>query len=94
GARAVVLATDILDWRSLQWKGRVVAAGEERTPGDLALVHRHADLVCEISPRVGVPSDLARRLFNLDVLPVIIEVDAVYDQTPGKGAGRCIGGAP
>ena len=92
GARAAVLATDIIDWRSLQWKGRVLAADEERTPGDLAAVHRYLDHFCEMAPRVGVPSDLARRLFTLDVRPVVVEVDAVFDQTPGKGAGRCIGG--
>ena len=94
GARAAVLATDVTDYRSLQWKGRVVAVGEERTPGDLAVVHRQVDLLCEISPSIGVPSELARRLFAIDVLPVVVEVDAVFDQTPGKGAGRCIGGQP
>ena len=35
-----------------------------------------------------------RRLFAIDVLPVVVEVDAVFDQTPGQGAGRCIGGQP
>lgn len=94
GARAAVLATDITDYRSLQWKGRVVAVGEERTPGDLAVVHRQVDLICEIAPSIGLQSELARRVFALDVLPVVVEVDAVFDQTPGKSAGRCIGGEP
>lgn len=91
GARAAVLVTDIVTYRSLQWKGRVVSAGEERTPGDLALLHRHVETFCEASPRVGMPGEFVPRLFPLDVVPLVIEVDALYDQTPGPGAGRRVG---
>jgi len=91
GSRAAVLVTDITTYRSVQWKGRVVSAGERRTPGDLALLHRSVEAFCQGSPRVGVRGDQAVRLFPLDVVPLVIEVDALYDQTPGPGAGRRIG---
>ncbi len=90
GARAAVLVTNIITYRSVQWKGRVISAGEGRTPGDLALLHRHIDAFCEASPRVGIARELVVRLFPLEVVPLVIEVDALYDQTPGPGAGRRI----
>ena len=91
GSRAAVLVTDITSYRSVQWKGRVISSGEQRTPGDLALLHRHVDSFSEASPRVGIRSEFVARLFPLDVVPLVIEVDELYDQTPGPGAGRRIG---
>ena len=91
GARVAVLVTNILTYRSVQWKGRVVSVGEGRTPGDLALLHRHIDTFSEASPSVGIPAELVPGLFPLDVVPLVVEADAQYDQTPGPGAGRRIG---
>ena len=90
GARAAVIATDITTYRSLQWKGRVVAAGGERTPGDLAVLHRHVDTFVGASHRVGIAPELADRFFPLEVVPIVVAVDELYDQTPGPGAGRRI----
>ena len=91
GARVAVLVTNILTYRSVQWKGRVVEAGMGRTPGDLALFHRHLDSFCEASQQVGIPRELVPGLFPVDVVPLVVEADALYDQTPGPGAGRQIG---
>ena len=88
GARASILVTDITTYRSVQWKGRVVSAGEERTPGDVALLHRHVEAFGRGSIEVGIPSDLVWAMFSVEVVPLVVEVDAVYDQTPGPGAGR------
>ncbi len=88
GARAAVLVTDIVSYRSVQWKGSIVAAGERRTPGDLALLHRHVEAFRAGSARVGIAPELVGRLFPVEVVPLVIEVDAIYDQTPGPGAGR------
>jgi hypothetical protein len=90
GARVAVLVTDITTYRSVQWKGRVVSAGEERTPGDLALFHRHVEAFGEASPRVGIPQPMIAGLFPRRVVPLEVEVDALYDQTPGPAAGRRI----
>jgi hypothetical protein len=88
GARASVLVTDITTYRSLQWKGRVVQACEPRTPGDLALMHRHIDAFAAGAPTVGIPQRVIDRLFPNDVVALEIEFDAKFDQTPGAGAGR------
>lgn len=88
GARAAILVTDITTYRSVQWKGRVVAAGSERTPGDLSLMHRHIQAMAGASHVVGTPPELVGRLFPSEVVPLVIEVEAAYDQTPGPGAGR------
>jgi hypothetical protein len=88
GARASVLVTDITNYRSLQWKGRVVQACEPRTPGDLALMHRHIDTFAAAAPTVGISPRVIDRLFPNDVVALEIEFDAKFDQTPGAGAGR------
>lgn len=90
GVRVAVLATNILTYRSLQWKGRVLSAGEGRTPGDLALLHRARETFYLAVPQVGFSAELAARLFPLDVVPLVVEVDSLYDQSPGPGAGRRI----
>jgi hypothetical protein len=94
GARASVIVTDITTYRSLQWKGVVVAAGGERTPGDLAVLHRHVDAFVGSSERVGIPAEMADRFFPLEVVPVVLAVEELYDQTPGPAAGRRIGAEP
>ncbi|MDP9075547.1 MAG: pyridoxamine 5'-phosphate oxidase family protein [Actinomycetota bacterium] len=91
GARVAVLVTDITSYRSVQWKGWVVSSGEERTPGDIALFHRHVDAFSQAGPDVGIPREMIPGLFPREVVPLIVEVDAVYNQTPGPGAGGRIG---
>lgn len=88
GARLGVLITDITTYRSVQWKGRVLSATDARTPGDLALLHHHVETFRASSHLVGVQPEKADRIFFTDVVPLVVEVDAVFDQTPGPGAGR------
>ena len=88
GARASVLVTDITNYRSLQWKGRVVQACQPRTPGDLALMHRHIDAFRAAAPTIGVSLRVVDGLFPNDVVALEVDFDAKFDQTPGAGAGR------
>ncbi len=90
GARVAVLVTNITNYRSIQLKGTVVTGVHERTAGDMALVHHHIDTFCEASPQVGLTPDSAVRFFSLDVAAIVLDVDDLYDQTPGPGAGRRI----
>jgi hypothetical protein len=90
GARVAVLVTDITNYRSIQLKGRVVTGPHERTAGDMALLHHHKETFCEASPKVGLTPAGSARLFTTDVVVIVLEVDALYDQTPGPGAGRRI----
>jgi hypothetical protein len=90
GSRVAVLVTDITDYRSIQLKGTVVTGPHERTAGDMALVHHHIDTFCEASPKVGLTPATAVRFFTVDVVAIVLDVDDLYDQTPGPGAGRRI----
>ena len=88
GARVAVLVTNMISYRSIQLKGSVLLASPARTPGDLALVHHHVSTFVETSPAVGIDPALADRFFAVEVVPLVVEVDALFDQTPGPGAGR------
>ena len=91
GSRVAVLVTDITTYRSVQLKGTVQIASPARTPGDVAVVHHHVSTFTGASDSVGMDSRLAPNLFALDVVPLVVEVDELYDQTPGPGAGRRVG---
>jgi hypothetical protein len=88
GARVAVLVTNMLSFRSIQMKGSVLIASPARTPGDLALVHHHVTTFIETSPAVGIDPALSRDFFAVEVVPLVVEVDALFDQSPGPGAGR------
>jgi hypothetical protein len=90
GARVAVLVTDITTYRSIQLKGTVVTGARERTAGDMVLVRHHIDTFCEASPQVGLDPATAVRFFTVDVVAIVLDVDDLYDQTPGPGAGRRI----
>jgi hypothetical protein len=90
GARVAVLVTDITNYRSIQLKGRVLTGPQERTAGDAALVHHHVESFCKAAPQVGLDPELAVALFPLEVVALVLEVDELYNQTPGPGAGRRI----
>ena len=88
GTRASVLVTDITNYRSIQWKGVIVQEPTPRTPGDLAIMHRHVAAFNAGSALVGIRPEVLPAIFPDDVVAIEIEVDARYDQTPGTGAGR------
>jgi hypothetical protein len=91
GASVTVLVTDITNYRSVQWKGRVETAGESRSPGDIALMDHHLTAFKEASNVVGLDPSDAWKLFPTDGVPLVIVVDECFDQTPGPHAGRRVG---
>jgi hypothetical protein len=74
----------------MSFKGTVVEAGAERSSGDLVLVDHHVKAFVEAAPGVGLDRAQASNLFAVEVVPLVIEVDALFDQTPGPAAGRRI----
>jgi hypothetical protein len=90
GAAVALLVTDITTYRSIQLKGHVTIASEERTAGDIALLHRHVEAFCRASAQVGIDPLLAPNVFPDDVVALVLEVDSMFDQTPGPGAGHRI----
>jgi hypothetical protein len=88
---AAITLTSPSTYRSLQIKGRatVSAAGED----DLALVARHQRAFVEEVAAVGLSAESSARLFGAEadvsaaMARIRITVEAMFDQTPGPGAG-------
>ena len=90
GARVAVLVTELVTYRSIQFKGAVLVVEHHRTPGDLALHDHHVASFVEAAPQVGIDPAKAAQFFATEVVPLVVEVEELYDQTPGPGAGRRI----
>ena len=76
--------------RSVQLKGRVTDAGDA-TDDDRARAARY----CQMFEDDVVATDCLDRLIFRRIIPPdycarVVEVDAVFDQTPGPGAGARI----
>jgi hypothetical protein len=87
GCRVAINATDVLDLRGVQAKGelrerRAATLGEQE-----ACRAYRAELV-EVFVRIGVPRDGCGGLWHSGPIAVVrVAVDALFDQTPGLGAG-------
>jgi hypothetical protein len=93
GAVAVTGA-DVPTFRSVQCKGHALAV-EAATAGDRARFSRYrAELARSISEVDGHPVDLVTRLAPAEVVAVTARVEAMFDQTPGPGAGAPLPRAP
>lgn len=86
--QAAVTMTVPSTYRSVQVKGRVI---ELATPsdGDLRRVERHRSAFLAEAALVGLPNEHATRVFAADgdLVKVAIDIDDVFDQTPGPTAG-------
>jgi hypothetical protein len=94
--RIAVCVSRALDNRAVQLKGRVVAVAA----GDAAaraLVDRYRDELARNLAVIGLPPRVTLRLVNWPVHAVRFQVESVFVQTPGPGAGAPLpdgGGAP
>jgi hypothetical protein len=85
--RVAVTSADVATLESVQVKGPVVTV-EPTTPHDDALVAHHGELLVEVIHRTdGMPVDVLRRFLPTTTIAVEIEVEEVFDQTPGPTAG-------
>lgn len=90
-ARIAVLLVDIATYRSVQLKGSIESV-EAPTPSDRAVHDRYVDefgAALRANDR-DTPLD---GVLPVELVAVTIDADAVFDQTPGPGAGRPLGGA-
>jgi hypothetical protein len=84
--RIAIVSSDVLDHRTLQIKGRsraVRVAGEE----ERAAVTRWLEAFAEVIYGIGMPRAVMMSLSHWPAFAVEVEVDAVFDQTPGPRAG-------
>jgi len=86
GAVAIT-GTDVPTLRSLQLKGHVVAV-EPSNAADLAKSQRYADaFYSDVERTDNVPRELLDRMTPKEFLACTIEIEELYDQTPGPRAG-------
>jgi hypothetical protein len=93
GRAIAITAADVRTLVSVQLKGRIVSVEAAPTGADRS---RHAEYLSSffgaITDSDGTDRALLDRFAPFDVVPCTLEVDEVYDQTPGPTAGAPLGG--
>ena len=92
GDRVAVTATSVRTLRSVQLKGRIVgiepATGDDE---DVGAAYREG-FFRDINDTDGTPFALLERSAPTGHLAWLVEVDELFDQTPGPEAGRSLQG--
>lgn len=88
GGRIAVTSADVRTLRSVQFKGRVTAISDTPDPSDLARCAAHnEELFTDIEETDFFPRALTERMVPPGYFVAVVEVEELYDQTPGPGAG-------
>lgn len=88
-----VTAGDPVTLRALQMKGRTLGPVEPATDQDRAEVGRYCDAFFRaVEEADGTDRRLMERLAPAEFVACTIEVDELYDQSPGPGAGAALSG--
>lgn len=88
--RIAITGTDVPTLRSIQMKGSVVAAERGTHADALKLLHYTAAFYSDVEASDHVPRDLLDRMTPSELLALTVQVDELYDQTPGPRAGSCL----
>ncbi len=89
--RVSLTAADVRTFRAVQVKG-LVAAVRPPTADDLATMRTRIDRFLQaVHETDGNPIEGLRRMLPHHVLAIEIDVDEIFDQTPGPGAGAALG---
>lgn len=90
-----VTAADPVTLHALQLKGRTLGPVEPATDQDRAEVARYCDAFFRaVEEADGTERRLMERLAPPEFVACTIEVDELYDQSPGPGAGAALSAAP
>lgn len=87
--RLAVAFSRIFDHRTIQLKGHVVSI-RDGDPGDHALQERYVVAFAEQVSLAGLPRSVVRNVRLEPCLVVELEVDALFEQTPGPRAGEAL----
>jgi hypothetical protein len=88
GCRVAANASNVLDLRSVQAKGRLLER-RAATPAEQEATRVYARELVETLVRVGVPRGGCGGLLHSGPVVVLrLAVDALFDQTPGPDAGN------
>jgi len=93
GAVAIT-ATNVMTFGSMQLKGRGLGI-EQPTAEDTAKRDQYThDFLDDVHAANSYPMDVMERWAGRRIIAALIEVDSLYDQTPGPSAGvaidRCV----
>ena len=87
GGRLAVTAGNLRTYRAIQLKGQSLGI-EEATEADLALGQRYIDaFFADMLAVNGVVRNLCERFVPVGLAACTAEIEELYDQTPGPGAG-------
>jgi hypothetical protein len=87
GGAVALTATHFSTFESVQLKGRALAV-EEATPADRIRFEEYCvGAVRAIAESDGTPEELVERFRTASVYACTMQVEAVFDQTPGRSAG-------
>lgn len=90
--RIAITCADVRTLRSVQLKGRVVEVDDEPTVDDLGRCDEHnEELFTDIEQTDYFPRALTERMVPPVYVVVVVEVEELYDQTPGPSAGAPVG---
>lgn len=83
--------SDPLTFRSIQVKGRAIGPAEPPGPADVECMRRYGETFGAAAVERGIPPLLLESTRPLSVFAVTVEIDELYDQTPGPTAGARLG---
>ena len=90
GAAVAITAADVRTLSSVQFKGRSEGPAPGRL-GDEARARRYVDdFFTDIAETDGTPRATLDRLVPEGLVPVVVGIEARFDQTPGPSAGRAV----
>jgi hypothetical protein len=93
GGLIALTATSVTTLKSRQLKGRVTSV-VDATDADRDRARQYCDqFYGDIYRTEYTPRSLTDRLTPADFVACTIDVDELFDQTPGPGAGRALGAA-
>lgn len=90
GTPLSLLFTDVTTFESVQVKGAVVGDTAPPGPEEIALMERYDQTFGAALQQIGHPLALLETLRPRSVFAVTVEIEQLYDQTPGPTAGRPI----
>jgi hypothetical protein len=94
GGRIAITAADVPTLRSMQLKGRVTGI-EDGSDEDRARAARYMEaFFADINATDGTPVAVIERVTPSDVRAWSVEVEELFDQTPGPGAGAPLRAGP
>lgn len=92
GARLACTGADVRTLHSRQVKGRSEGT-EPATGADRARAARYCDaFFADIEATDGEPRELLDQIVPAAYVACTVTAEAIFDQTPGPGAGACVGG--